>query len=370
MMRVAHVGVRSETDRRVLIGVLPGEGIGPEIVDAALAVLSAVERAADLRIELRRGGPIGAEAEATGGEALPAAAVEFCQRVFADGGALWAGAAGSRFVYDIRKQFDLFCKVSPIRVRDELAGASRFRPEHIRGVDILLVRENLSGLYQGRWSLEGASGNGRRAEHYYGAGERDVRRVLEVSARLAAERSGRLAIVIKRGGAPAISQLWRECADDVAEAYELAPSLLDVDYAAYRMLQEPRELDVVVAPNLFGDVLADLGGVLLGSRGLTYGGNFSFTSAAAYQTNHGSAYDLAGSDRANPAGQILSLAMLLRESFGLDAEAALIEDGLAAVWREGWRTFDLAAPGCTIVGTRELAERAAAHVAALAPVSG
>jgi 3-isopropylmalate dehydrogenase len=364
------VGVRPQTMQRVLIGVLPGEGIGPEVVEAALAVLSAVGRAAGLHVELRRGGAIGVESEASGGDALSAEVVDFCEGVFADGGAVWAGAGGSRFVYDLRKRFDLFCKVSPIRVRKELEGATRFRPDHVRGVDMLLVRESLSGVYQGRWSLEGAPGNGRRAEHVYEAGERDVRRVLDVSAQLAAGRSGRLAIVIKRGGAPAISQLWRECATDVAEAHGLAPSLLDADYAAYRMLQEPRELDVIVAPNLFGDVLSDLGGVLLGSRGLTYGGNFSFADAAVYQTNHGSAHDLAGSDRANPAGQILSLAMLLRESFGLGAEATLIEDALGAVWRDGWRTFDVAGPGCTIVGTRELAERAAAHVAALAPVGG
>ena len=369
-MHGLELGLHRDTPQRLLIGVIPGEGVGPEVVEAALTVLRAVEQTGDFRAEVRRGGVIGLESETRGNGALSADVVDFCGQVFADGGAVCTGAGGGRFVYDLRKRFDLYWKLSPIRVREELAGVSRFRSDHVRGVDLLLVRETISGLYQGRWSLDGASENGRRAEHVYGAGERDVRRVLDVAATLAAERSGRLAIVVKRGGAPAISQLWEECAEAVTEAHGLSSSLLDVDYAAYRMLQDPRELDVVVAPNLFGDVLADLGGVLLGSRGLTYGASFSSAGAAVYQTNHGSAYDLAGSDRANPAGQILALAMLLRESLGRADEAALIEDALAAVWRSGWRTFDVAEPGCTVVGTREFAERTAEHVATLAPVGG
>jgi 3-isopropylmalate dehydrogenase len=140
----------------------------------------------------------------------------------------------------------------------------------------------------------------------------------------------------------------------------------NVDLAAYRLLQHPRELDVVVAPNLFGDVLADLGGVLLGSRGLSFSGNFAAGGASVYQTNHGAAHDLAGKDRANPVGQVLSLAMLLRESFGLAAEAALVERAVAEVYRLGFRTDDVAEAGCRAIGTREMAERIAAAVLDLA----
>jgi 3-isopropylmalate dehydrogenase len=359
---------RPETREPIVIGVLPGEGIGPEIVAAGLTVLDAVQESSELTVDVRQGGAIGIEAAALHGAALSHDAITFCEDVFTDGGAVWAGAGGGRFVYDLRKRFDLFYKVSPLRVHDELVGASRFKPAHVGGVDLLLVRETLSGLYQGSWTLEGEPGNGRRATHSYDATEHDVRRVLDVAAGLAASRSGRLAVVVKRGGAPAISALWDECAVEAALVHGLNPTLLDVDFAAYHLLQHPHELDVVVAPNLLGDVLTDIGGVLLGSRGLTYGASFSATSAAVYQTNHGSAYDLAGTDRANPAGQILALALLLRESFGLRHEATLIEDALRAAWRDGWRTFDIAEAGSTVVGTREFAQRTAERVAAVASV--
>ena len=358
-----------DTAPPVVIGVLAGEGIGPEVVAAGLTVLGAVEHVTDLRVELRYGGPIGTESQAQHGHALSTDVVAFCGDVFSVGGAVWAGAGGGRFVYDLRKRFDLFLKVSPVRVHDELADAATFKPSHVSGVDLLLVRETLSGLYQGRWTLEDDAERGRRAVHSYDSNERDVRRVLEHAAELATGRTGRLAVVVKRGGAPAISELWSDCAEDLGRANGVAPTLLDIDHAAYHMLRHPRELDVVVAPNLFGDILADVAGVLLGSRGLTFGATFSSSSAAVYQTNHGSAYDLAGTDRANPAAQILALAMLLRTSFGREREAGLIEEGLRRAWREGWRTFDIAEPGSEVVGTQEFAERVAALIATSATLA-
>ncbi|HVS00682.1 MAG TPA: isocitrate/isopropylmalate family dehydrogenase, partial [Thermoanaerobaculia bacterium] len=217
--------------------------------------------------------------------------------------------------------------------------------------------ENLGGLYQGESNEEG--GPGRRIVHIFGSSEEEARRIVEVGARLARQRRGRLTVVVKVSGLPALSALWRDCALEVAGHAGVACSFLDIDYAAYQLLQAPRELDVVVAPNCFGDILADLGGVLMGARGLTYGASFSESGAAVYQTNHGAAYDLAGTDQANPAGQILSLAMMLREGFGLSEEADLIEQALRQVWREGWRTADLAEPGCRLLGTRDMARRVA-----------
>jgi 3-isopropylmalate dehydrogenase len=141
---------------------------------------------------------------------------------------------------------------------------------------------------------------------------------------------------------------------------------LEIDNAAFQLIQNPRQFDVVVTSNLFGDVLADLGGVLLGSRGMCYGGSFAESGAAVYQTNHGAARELAGTDRANPVGQIMSLAMLLRESFDLNREAGLIEAAIADVWRQGLRTDDLAEAGCRLVGTREMGESVADAVRRLA----
>ena len=346
-----------------VLGVLPGEGVGPEVIGAALAVLAALEQPGT-RFELREAGPIGLEAEAHDGRPLSEAVAAFCGEVFSAGGAVLAGPGGGRFVYDLRERFDLFYKLSPLRVVDELADASRLRPEHVRGVDVLVVRENASGFYHGAWE---ASGNGlgdRRATHRVEVGEHEVRRLLGVAVEQAAARRGSLAVVVKSAGIPAVSDLWQDCALDIAGEVGIECSFLEVDHAAFHLIQRPHDLDVVAAPDLYGDVLADLGGVLLGSRGLTYSGNFSGNGAAVYQTNHGCAHDIAGTDTANPAGQILSLAMLLRSSFGLDREAGLVEDALRAIWAAGWRTSDLAQPGFRLAGTREFGELTAEAVAA------
>src|SRR5262249_49400049 len=141
---------------------------------------------------------------------------------------------------------------------------------------------------------------------------------------------------------------------DIAREIGVSPTFLDIDCAAYKLVKSPAEFDVIAAPNLFGDILGDLGGVLVGSRGLTYSGNFNDDGAAVFQTNHGAAYDLVGQDLANPAGQILSLAFLLREHFGLVREANLIEEALVRVWNRGWRTADLMARDCRQVGTSRM----------------
>lgn len=341
---------------RPLIGVLAGSGIGPKVIGAALTVLAAVEQATGICFEIRHGGPIGAEAEARLGQSLPDSVAEFCAQVFQQGGAILSGPGGGRYVYDLRRRFDLFCKFVPIQPWPELAQAGRLAPHHLRGVDILLVRDNAAGVYQGRWQ-DRVVGGCRIAEHSFSYSEAQVRRIIEVAARAASRRRGRLHVVVKNGGVPSISALWTEIGLDLAHQYRVEATLMNADLAAYELIQRPAQFDVMVAPNLLGDILADVGGVLLGSRGVTFSGNFDGNGRAVYQANHGCAYDLAGTDVANPAGQILSLAMLLRESFGLEEGAALVEKALASAWRQGWRTADLAESGCQVVGTRAMTDR-------------
>ena len=341
-----------------LIGVLTGEGIGPEVINGALRVLSAVESVTHERFRIEYGAAIGRESERQGGKALPDEVVDFCRRIFDRGGAVLNGPGGGRYVYDLRRAFDLYCKLSPIRAANELLGAVRLKPEHVRGVDILMVRENSAGLYQGAWS-NGERAGARVAEHSFSYCKPEVDRILWPAARLANMRRGHFTVVFKESGVPAISELWRDCALAIAEEANVRCSLLDIDHAVYRLIQHPHEFDVIAAPNLFGDVLSDLGGVLLGSRGLCYAASFSADGAAVYQTNHGAAYDLAGTDRANPVAQILSLAMLLRESLRLDAEACWIEMAVAHVWRAGWRTADIAEPEFRVIGTAEMCDRIA-----------
>lgn len=360
MVAGAHAQ-KGEPGGRHVVGYVEGEGIGPEVVREALRVLAAVGSVTGCSLELRRGGLIGREAQSQCGRSLTEEVVQFCADVFSTAGAVLAGPGGGRFVYDLRKRFDLFCKISPIKTFEVLSEAGPLRAAHVRGVDMLLVRENCSDVYMGS-ETETFAAEGRRLDVHSSYSESQVQRIVDVGARLAAHRRGKMTVVVKTDGVPLLSTLWKDCAQRAAAHEGVTCTFIDVDYAAYRLIQEPHGFDVVVASNLFGDILADLGGVLLGSRGLTHSGNFSAAGAAVYQTNHGAAYDLAGTDRANPVGQILSLAMLLRESFGLTREAGLIETAVAEAWRQGWRTEDLAAGACHVVGTRRMGELVAAAV--------
>jgi 3-isopropylmalate dehydrogenase len=162
-------------------------------------------------------------------------------------------------------------------------------------------------------------------------------------------------VVVKDSGLPAVSALWRECAERAAHAHGVGWRPVDVDLMAYRLVREPRAFDVVAAPNLYGDVLGDLAAVLVGTRAMSFSASYTPSGEGVYQTNHGAAHDIAGRNRANPIGQILSLGMLLRESLGLEREARAVEEGVCRVWSEGHRTADVAA-GRKATGTRQLAE--------------
>jgi 3-isopropylmalate dehydrogenase len=353
---VEHFGPDLPARARI-VGVLKGEGIGPEIVPAALRVLREVEAVSGHNFEIRWGGPIGTEAESQWGRPLSEEVTRFCRDVFASGGVILSGPGGGRFVYDLRRCFDLYYKLSPLRPFPEIAHACRLRPNFIRGVDVLIVRDNAGGVYQGEWQSRVCPTRGRVAEHTFTYTERQVRRIMEVSAEKAGARKRHLTVVVKEGGVPAVTALWREVGAEVANSHGLGCDFINVDHAAYRLIQHAAEFDVMVTPNLCGDVLADLGAVLLGSRGLSFSGNFSAEGNAVYQTNHGAAYDLAGTGRANPVAQFLSLAMLLGESFGLYEDAVRIEAAVSRVWRQGWRTDDLWEPGCHRCGTEEFTEQ-------------
>lgn len=353
---------RAATEGRLVVGVLPGEGIGPDVVAAALHVLAAAGSGGAARFELRTGGAIGREAELMTGRTLTEEVSAFCADIFESGGAVLCGPGGGRFVYDLRRRFDLFCKISPLKPVGSLAEAGRLKSGCVAGADILIVRENSGGVYQGDWSETAHERDGRVCEHSFRYSEKQVRRLLDVAAALAASRRGKLAVVVKEGGIPSVSALWRDVGKEVASRAGVEASFVDIDLAAYRLVQEPLSFDVIAAPNLFGDVLADVGAVLLSSRGMSFSGNFSENGAAVYQTNHGSAIDLAGQGRANPIGQISSAAMMMRESFGLAREADWIEAAVEEVLRLGFRTFDIAEPGTTVVDTAELGRRIASEV--------
>jgi 3-isopropylmalate dehydrogenase len=356
-VRAAGAAERAEAP---LIGALPGEGVGPEVVDAALKTLRRLESAGGRRVEVEMGGPIGLAAEEETGSVLPEGVVDFCREVFSRGGAVLSGPGGGRYVYELRRRLGLFLKISPIHARHALADASAIRRERLEGVDLLVVRENLGGIYQGR--AETMDG---RVEHRFSYAEADVSRFLEAAARLARSRRGELTVVVKRGGLPELSRLWCDCAVRACGEHDVELSIVDVDLLAYRLVERPASFDVVAAPNLFGDVIGDLAAAVLGSRGISFGASYTPRGDGVYQTNHGAAHDIAGSGRANPVGQILSLATMLRESLSMGREAWALEQGIRDAWNEGWRTADLGGD----LGGAEMAERIGVAAAGRLPAA-
>ncbi len=350
---------RARERDRPLVGVLPGDGIGPEVIDVTLAVLEA----AAPEVEVRRGGPIGVAARESLGCDLPPEVEDWCTSIFAEEGALLCGPGGGRFVYDLRRRFDLFCKLTPVRPMPALADAGPVRWAARREADLVVVREGAGGIYLGESRLEGDE-----ARHELVYREHEVRRIVDAGVRLAEARSGRIAVALKPGGLPALSELWSAVLDELAGGAGLDARVVEVDNLAYQLIAAAGDLDVIVAPNLFGDILSDAAALLLGSRGLSFSASYAPSGAAAYQTGHGAAHDIAGRDTANPIAQILSAAMMLRESFGLDEAADVIEGAVTDALGAGIRTADIAPTEGThrVVGTRAMGQEIIERVATAA----
>ena len=274
---------------------------------------------------------------------------------------MFCGPGGDRFVYELRRQFNLYCKFTPLEPLPELRAAGPVRPEIAAATDIVAVRENMGGIYQGVWEEDGAPG-ARVARHRFDYHEADVRRIMGVAFDLAATRRGHVHVVLKPGGIPSISSLWRSIAEEMARDAGIALGELEIDNAVYQLIADPGQFDVLVSPNMFGDVLADCGSLLLASRGLSYSGNFNDLGHAVYQTGHGAARDIAGKDIANPIGQIFSLGMMLRESFCWPEADAMLRAAVRETLRSGIATSDLVMPAHRIVGTAEFGDAVAASL--------
>jgi 3-isopropylmalate dehydrogenase len=340
------------------IAVVDGEGIGPSIIDAALEVLSSALDATGRRVDVRRL-PALTERDEYGLTLGPVAA-DFYRDVFDNEIPILHGPAGGRFVYELRHQFALSVKHTPIAPWTELANVAIVDPSRMARADMLIVRDNSGGLYQGAFT-EGSDSVGASHSATYTVSQ--VETILASAIAAASERNQHLSVVIKPGGVPTISRLWRATAERlVPDSIEL--DFVEIDNACFQVLADPDRFDVIATPNMFGDVLGDTATALLGSRGMAYSANFGVDGRAVYQTAHGAAHDLAGRDLANPIAQILSLAWLLRESLGMAEEADII---VAAVRHEvtaGVRTPDIGAEGSMIVGTRRFAGRVSEQIAA------
>ncbi|MHB1175608.1 MAG: 3-isopropylmalate dehydrogenase [Sulfuriferula sp.] len=340
------------------IAVLPGDGIGPEVTAQAVKVLQALD-SDGFRIEMEHASIGGAGYDAAG-DPLPDATL----RLARESDAILLGAVGG-YQYDtlprpmrpeqgllrIRKELNLFANLRPATLYPELADASTLKPEVVAGLDLMIVRELTGDLYFGQ----------PRGIHVNAAGEREgyntmryseseVRRVAHIGFQIAMKR-GRKLCSVEKANVLETSELWREVVIETARQYpKVVLSHMYVDNAAMQLVRNPKQFDVILTGNIFGDILSDEASMLTGSIGMLGSASLDEHRKGMYEPIHGSAPDIAGQDIANPLATILSVAMMMRYTFGHDAVADRIENAVKKVISQGLRTADIYTPGTTRVG--------------------
>ncbi|MEQ9411356.1 MAG: 3-isopropylmalate dehydrogenase [Fuerstiella sp.] len=341
------------------IVLLPGDGIGPEIVAQGKRVLEAVASKFGHQFEMSEH-PIGGNAIDDFGDPLPPQTIEACRAsdailLGAVGGPKWddptAKTRPEAGLLKIRQELGLFANLRPIQTWDELVDASPLRREIVAGTDILFFRELTGGIYfgpSGRRPHE--SGEEAFNEMVYSTGE--VERVVRLAAEAARKRRGKLTSVDK-ANVLEVSRLWRQVAERVVreEFPDLTYEVVLVDSMAMHLISRPKDFDVVVTGNMFGDILTDEASMLPGSLGLLPSASLGSNGPGLYEPIHGSAPDIAGKNVANPLATVLAIAMLLRHSLNLNDEAQLVEDVVAQTLKAGHRTRDIAAGGPSVSTT-------------------
>lgn len=351
--------------------VLPGDGIGPEIIAEAVKVLKVANEKFSLDCELLEG-ELGGAAIDKHGVPLADSTLALAREVDAVllgavGGPKWDNIEKSirpeRGLLKIRSELGLFANLRPAILYPQLADASSLKPEIVSGLDILIVRELTGGIYFGSPRDSVVLDNGeRKAFDTLPYSESEIRRIAKVGFDMAMVRNKKLCSVDK-ANVLASSQLWREVVEDVAKEYpEVELSHMYVDNAAMQLVRAPKQFDVIVTDNMFGDILSDEASMLTGSIGMLPSASLDADNKGMYEPCHGSAPDIAGKGLANPLATILSVSMMLRYSFNEAGAADAIEEAVSKVLDQGLRTGDIMSEGMQQVGTLQMGD---AVVAAL-----
>ena len=342
------------------VAVLPGDGIGPEIIAQARRVLAA------LKLDLQfQEAPVGGAAYEAHGDPLP----EHTLKLAKDADAVLFGAVGDpkydslprakrpeQAILGLRKSLGLFANLRPAHVFPELAGASALKAEVVSGLDILIVRELTGDIYFGQPKGIRQKGAEREGFDTMLYSESEVRRIARVGFEAARKRSRRLCSVDK-ANVLETSQLWREVLTQEAKAYpDVELTHMYVDNCAMQLVRTPKQFDVIVTGNMFGDILSDEASMLTGSIGMLPSASLDSAGKGLYEPIHGTAPDIAGKGVANPLATILSAAMMLRYSLKQAGAADRVEAAVRKVLREGCRTADIATPGTRKVGTQEMGD--------------
>ena len=352
------------------IAVIPGDGIGPDVVEQTLKVMDKVGEKFGHTFNYTKVLAGGCAIDATGA-CLPQETIDICKAsdavlLGAVGGWKWDNLPGDqrpeRALLGLRKALGLFANLRPALLFEQLADASPLKPEILAGgLDIVVVRELTGGIYFGEKGHRDTDlGPAAYDIEQYAEGE--VRRIAKVAFDMAMKRSKHVTSVDKANVLES-SRLWRRVVAEVAQDYpEVTLDNLYVDNAAMQLVRNPRQFDVIVTSNIFGDILSDEASQITGSIGMLPSASLAEGNFGIYEPVHGSAPDIAGQDKANPMATILSAAMMLRYTFGLGAEADAIENAVKSVLDQGYRTPDLYAGQGTQVGTAQMGDLIAAAI--------
>ncbi|MCB6994254.1 3-isopropylmalate dehydrogenase [bacterium 210820-DFI.6.37] len=352
------------------IAVVPGDGIGPEVIEQALRVLDRIGEKYNHSFEYTKVLAGGAAIDAVG-KCLPQETIDICKGsdavlLGAVGGWKWDTLPGDerpeRALLGLRKELGLFANIRPAILFEELAQACPLKPEIIQGgLDLVVVRELTGGIYFGEKGFK-ETDLGPAAYDVELYAEEEVRRIAVVAFDMAMKR-GKKVTSVDKANVLESSRLWRRVVAEVAKDYpEVELNNLYVDNTAMQMVLNPKQFDVVVTSNIFGDILSDEASQITGSIGMLPSASLAKGNFGMYEPVHGSAPDIAGQNKANPMATILSAAMMLRYTFGLSQEADAIEAAVKKVLADGYRTPDLMANGGKEIGTKEAGDRIVAAI--------
>lgn len=347
------------------IVTIPGDGIGPDITKEAMVVLDAIGKKYNHTFNYEEVLAGGIAIDQTG-QPLPKETLEACKKadaiiLGAVGGPKWDHLAGAnrpeRALLSIRAELELFANLRPALLHKELKDACPLKAEIIGDhLDLLIVRELTSGIYFGDRGRVEEDDSAYDVLYY---NRKEVERVLRVGFETAMKRDKNV-VVVDKANVLETSRLWREVTAQVAKDYpDVSYSHMYVDNAAMQLVRNPKQFDVIITTNMFGDILSDEASMLTGSIGMLASASLGEGTLGMYEPIHGSAPDLAGLDKANPIATILSAAMMLKYSFKLEEEAKAIEAAVTKTLEAGYRTPDIMSPGKTLIGTKEMGQRIA-----------
>jgi len=348
----------SNKPKKILI--LPGDGIGPEVSSMAKELLSLIDQKYSLGLEVNEGLIGGVAYEETGSplpqETLYKAKISEAILLGAVGGPKWDQLSSEKRpekgLLGIRSEFDFFANLRPAVLSKELVSASTLKEEKVSGLDLLIVRELTGGIYFGepRGMVEGSE----EALNTMRYSKTEIERIGRVAFEAAQKRNGKLCSVDK-ANVLEVSAFWRDIISSLSREYpsvELSHML--VDNAAMQLIREPKQFDVIVTSNLFGDILSDIAAMLTGSIGMLPSASLNDSNKGLYEPVHGSAPDIAGKDLANPLASMLSVAMMMRYTFKEEEVALAIESSVESVLASGKRTQDIAMEANSVIGTKEM----------------